>query len=285
MTGPLTPDQQRQYWDDGYLFPLDIMPKEEAASWRAQIETIESDWLNNDLPLPLNSYKRVNSHVVMPMAARLAADPRVLDIVEGVLGPNILVWSAEFFIKEPGTKAFVSMHQDLTYWGLGAIDGLVTAWIALSPATVSSGCMDFVKGSHKNPILPHKDTHGEDNLLSRGQEISVDIAPEDQTAIELQPGQMSLHHGLTIHGSGPNVSNDRRIGFVIRYIKPEIAQQVADKDYAMLVRGVDHIGNFIHLAPPSSLFAQQSLDLYEEIRKAQAAALMKGSKDTKRLYG
>ncbi len=285
MQTVLSDDQQAQYWDDGYLFPLDVMSQEEAAKWRAEIEDIEADWLSADLPLPLNSYKRVNTHVVMPMAARLASDSRVLDIVEGILGPNILVWSAEFFIKEPRTKSFVSMHQDLTYWGLGAIDGLVTAWIALSPATVSSGCMDFVKGSHKNPILPHADTHSDDNLLSRGQEIAVDIASEDQTAIALQPGQMSLHHGLTIHGSGPNVSDDRRIGFVIRYIKPEIAQQVADKDYAMLVRGVDRIGNFIHLAPPKSIFAPAVLDLYEEIRKAQAAALMKGSKDTKRLYG
>lgn len=285
MPATLSTAQQSQYWDDGYLYPLDIMSSDEAARWRAEIETIERDWLDAGLPLPINSYKRVNSYVVMPMAARLAADPRVLDIVEGVLGPNILVWSAEFFIKEPNTKSFVSMHQDLTYWGLDAVDGLVTAWIALSPATVASGCMDFVHASHKNPILPHADTHGEDNLLSRGQEVVVDIAPEDKTAIELQAGQMSLHHGLTIHGSGPNQSDDRRIGFVIRYIKPEIAQQVADKDYAMLVRGVDRIGNFIHLAPPKDLFAPATLDLYEEIRKAQAAALMKGSKDTKRLYG
>ncbi|TCK99394.1 chlorinating enzyme [Shimia isoporae] len=285
MQTDLTEDQKSNYWDDGYLFPLDIMSREEAARWRSEIESIETDWLSADLPLPLNSYKRVNSHVVLPMASKLASDPRVLDIVEGILGPNILVWSAEFFIKEPNTKSFVSMHQDLTYWGLGAIDGLVTAWIALSPATVQSGCMDFVKGSHKNPILPHADTHEADNLLSRGQEVAVEIAPEDKTAIELQPGQMSLHHGLTIHGSGPNVSDDRRIGFVIRYINPEIAQEVADKDYAMLVRGADRIGNFVHVAPPKAPFDPPTLDLYEEIRKAQAAALMKGSKDTKRLYG
>ncbi|SFL12371.1 phytanoyl-CoA dioxygenase family protein [Shimia haliotis] len=285
MQSTLSDSQTAQYWDDGFLFPLDLMSPDEAAQWRAEIETIEDDWLAADLPLPLNSYKRVNAHVVLPMAAKLASNPRVLDIVEGVLGPDILVWSAEFFIKEPNTTAYVSMHQDLTYWGLGAIDGLVTAWIALSPATVQSGCMDFVKGSHKNPILPHADSHGENNLLSRGQEVAVDIAAEDKTAIELHPGQMSLHHGLTIHGSGPNASDDRRIGFVVRYIKPEIAQEVADKDFAMLARGADRIGNFIHVAPPQTAFAPQSLALYEEIRTAQAAALMKGSKDTKRLYG
>ncbi|MGR3713426.1 MAG: phytanoyl-CoA dioxygenase family protein [Shimia sp.] len=285
LQNALSDAQKSQYWDDGYLFPLDLMTSDEAATWRDEIEVIEKDWLAADLPLPLGTYKRVNSHVVMPMAAKLASDKRVLDIVEGVLGPDILIWSAEFFIKEPRTKAHVSMHQDLTYWGLGEIDGLVTAWIALSPATVASGCMDFVRASHKNPILPHTDTHEADNLLSRGQEVAVDISPDDKTAIELQAGQMSLHHGLTIHGSGPNTSNDRRIGFVIRYVKPEIAQQVADRDYAMLARGADRPGNFTNIAEPRTLFDPASLALYDEIRKEQAAALMKGSKDTKRLYG
>ena len=107
------------------------------------------------------------------------------------------------------------MHQDLTYWGLGATSEMVTAWLALSPATPQSGCMDFVRKSHKNPILPHKDSFAKDNLLSRGQEVQVDVAEQDKTSIEIQPGEISLHHGLTIHGSGPNVSDDRRIAAVI----------------------------------------------------------------------
>ena len=142
------------------------------------------------------------------------------------------------------------MHQDLTYWGLGAISGMVTAWIALSPSTPASGCMKFVKASHKNPILPHEDSFDANNLLSRGQEIKVDVAPADRVPIEIHPGQMSLHHGLTIHGSGPNTSGDQRIAAVVRYITPEVAQQVADKDYAMLVRSADRSGNFIKYAPP-----------------------------------
>jgi ectoine hydroxylase-related dioxygenase (phytanoyl-CoA dioxygenase family) len=276
--GRLTPAQQNQYWEDGYLFPLPVMSAEEAASLRAGIEQIETDWLDAGLPLPLNSYKRANSHIVMPLAHRIAGDPRILDAVEGLLGPDILIYSTEFIIKEAGTSAIVSMHQDLTYWGLGAVDGLVTAWLALSPATPESGCMDFVRGSHKNPILPHEDTFDENNLLSRGQEVKVEVAPADRKAIELQPGQMSLHHGLTIHGSGPNTSGDRRIGAVIRYVKPEIAQQVAAKDYAIIARGADRIGNFISIAPPRSSFSPESLALYAEIRAAQNQAHMNGAK-------
>lgn len=266
-----------QYWDDGYLFPIQAIPAAEAAAARAELEGIERDWLDNGLPQPLNTYKRVNAHVVMPFAARLARDPRVLDVIEGVLGPNILVYAAEFFIKEPRTKHIVSMHQDLTYWGLGATQGLVTAWIALSPSTPASGCMDFVRGSHKNPILPHEDTFDDNNLLSRGQEIRVDVADEDKVAIEIHPGQMSMHHGLTIHGSGPNTSDDRRIALVVRYCTPDVAQEVGDTDYAMLARGEDNAGNFIHVPEPTRNFSADSLKLYEEIRLAQAQVMMRGT--------
>jgi len=161
---------------------------------------------------------------------------------------------------------------------------MVTAWIALSPSTPASGCMDFVRGSHRNAILPHEDTFDANNLLSRGQEVRVDVAPEDRVPIEIHPGQMSLHHGLTIHGSGPNTSDDRRIAAVVRYVTPEVAQQVADRDYAMLARGVDRTGNFINYTPPRDLFDAASLTLYEEIRRAQAQAMMTGATEAGELY-
>lgn len=273
-----------RYWEDGYLHPIRAIGPDQATAWRAELEGIERDWLDAGLPLPLNTYKRVNANCVMPLANRIATHPEILDIVEGILGPDLLIYGVEFFIKEPHTKHKVSMHQDLTYWGLGAIDGLVTMWLALSPATRASGCMEFVQGSHRNPILPHDDTFAEDNLLSRGQEVRVDVAPEDRVPIELMPGEISLHHGLTIHGSGPNTSDDRRIGAVVRYAKPEIAQEVGEKDYAMLARGADRIGNFIHYAPPEANFTPASLALYEEIRSAQGKFLMKGTKNDTGLY-
>ncbi|MEL7124668.1 MAG: phytanoyl-CoA dioxygenase family protein [Pseudomonadota bacterium] len=283
-SGRLSGDQQAQYWQDGFLFPLPGISANRAAQARAELEQIEADWLTADLPHPLNTYKRVNAHVVMPMAAHIALDPGILDVIEGVLGPDILVYSTEFFIKEPQTKQIVSMHQDLTYWGLGAIDGLVTAWIALSPATPASGCMDFVAGSHKNAILPHEDSFDPDNLLSRGQEVKVDVAPGDKTAIEIHPGQMSLHHGLTIHGSGPNTSPDRRIACVVRYVRPDMAQEVGTKDYAMHARGADRHGNFIHVPAPTENFAPDALALYEEIRVAQAQVMMKDAKGSTEIY-
>ncbi len=283
--GRLDTELQSQYWRDGFLFPLPAISSDAALRAHKELEGIEHDWLDNGLPLPLNTYKRINAHVVMPMVARVARDPSILDVVEGILGPDIMIFSGEFFIKEPHTTQIVSMHQDLTYWGLGAIDGLVTAWIPLSPATRASGCMDFVAGSHKNEILEHEDTFDANNLLSRGQEVQVDVRPEDKVAIEIHPGQMSLHHGLTIHGSGPNTSDDRRIALVIRYIRPDMAQQVGDKDYAMLVRGEDRFGNFTHVPAPGTNFSAEALALYEEIRVGQAKVMMKGAKKTTEMYG
>ncbi|MCU9838336.1 phytanoyl-CoA dioxygenase family protein [Ruegeria sp. WL0004] len=282
--GHLSAEQTEQYWQNGFLHPFQVMPEGEAAALRADLEQIERDWLTSDLPLPLNMYKRVNAHVVMPLAARIARDPRILDLVQGVLGPDLLVWSAEFFIKEPRTTHVVGMHQDLTYWGMGETPDQVTAWLALSPATVESGCMDFVAGSHRNPILPHTDTYSENNLLSRGQEIAVDVAEADKTHIELSPGQMSLHHGLTIHGSGPNRSDDRRIGMAIRYLNPNARQLVAERDYALPARGTDSSGNFIPVAAPARLFAPEALALYDRIRADQAKALAQGASSAVPLY-
>ena len=284
QNGKLSQTRQDQYWTDGYLFPLPAIDRDMALAARAEFEQIERDWLDADLPLPLNAYKRVNAHVVMPFVAEIALNPHILDIIEGVIGPDILVYSAEFFVKEPHTDHVVSMHQDLTYWGMGAIDGLVTAWIALSPATPASGCMDFVRGSHKNPILPHEDTYDENNLLSRGQEVRVDVDEQDKIAIEIHPGQMSLHHGLTIHGSGPNTSDDRRIACVVRYVRPDMKQQLVDEDFAMFARGEDRFGNFTHVPAPEKNFAPEAVALYDHIRKIESQIFMNGAKQKSDMY-
>ena len=273
-----------RYWSEGFLHPIPVLDAAVTTKARADLERMERDWLDNGLPLPLNTYKRVNAQVVMPFVADIARHPAILDVVEGILGPDILVYAAEFFVKEPKTPHIVTMHQDLTYWGLGAIDGMVTAWLALSPATPASGCMDFVRASHKNPILPHADSFDENNLLSRGQEVAVDIDEGDKTAIELQPGQMSLHHGLTIHGSGPNTSDDRRIGCVIRYIRPDMEQQVGAKDYVMAARGTDRFGHFTQTPAPDALFDAKALALYDEIREEQSKTMMKGATGKNAMY-
>lgn len=276
--GKLTKEQQDQYWEDGYLFPMQAVSTEQAKSWRTELEALEAKWLDNGLPLPLNTYKRVNAQCVMKVACDIGLNPSILDIVEGVLGPDIMLYSVEFLIKESRTKHVVTMHQDLTYWGMGDMDNILTAWLAVSDATTQSGCMDFVQGSHKNPILPHEDSFDAHNLLSRGQEIAVDIAEEDKIAVELMAGQLSLHHGLTIHGSGPNASDDRRIGVAIRYMSPRMTKAQGEKDYAIPARGNCDTDTLVTYPVPNGDFSPASLENYDKIRDVQTAVMMAGTK-------
>lgn len=281
MTG-LSQKQVDQYREDGFLFPLNAMDAEKANNYRTRLEALEAKFADRGPRQTLSQYFRVNAHIVMPLAMELAKTPEILDAIESIIGPDILIWSVEFFIKEANTDKIVSWHQDMTYWGLGEeVDGdtehLASAWIALSPATTESGCMKFVAGSHKENIQPHTDTFSDDNLLSRGQELAVDVKPEDEVNIELQTGEFSIHHGRMFHASGPNISSDRRIGCVIRYVTPEVKQLVGKRDYAILVRGADAKQNWINVAQPDREFLPSALDLYEQILKDQAEALTAGA--------
>ena len=113
--------------------------------------------------------------------------------------------------KEARNPSYVSWHQDLTYWGLDC-DDLVTVWVALSPASEESGCMRVLPGSHRQELLPHEDIYDPDNMLTRGQEISIHVDEQAAVAMALEAGQMSLHNVRLAHASGPNRSGDRRIG-------------------------------------------------------------------------
>jgi hypothetical protein len=280
----LSKAQIERYWQNGFLCPIPAISTQQCEDWRAELEAIESDWLDNGLPRALNVYKRVNAHLVMPLAYEIAAHSAILDVVEGILGPDVLLYSTEFLIKEPHTKHVVTMHQDLAYWGLGEIDGILTAWLALTPATPQSGCMDFVKGSHKSPIIPHEDSFDELNLLSRGQEIKVNVAEEDKSSGALATGEMSLHHGLMIHGSGANTSDDRRIGVVMRFLSPHVKKPNNAPDYGVAMRGNCDTGNFTLCHAPKGLFNPEDLLIYEEIRTEQARVMMAGAEGKAAMY-
>lgn len=160
-----------------------------------------------------------------------------------VLGPDLLVWNSSMFIKEANTTNFVSWHQDLTYWGLDEPDE-VTIWVALSPASIEAGCMKFVPGSHRQRIQPHADSFNAENLLTRGQELQVDVNEADAISAALKTGQASMHHGHLFHASGPNTTNDRRLGAAIRYIKPSMRARSGPDTEVTLVAGEDRFGHF-----------------------------------------
>ncbi len=202
----LTDDAVRQYRDTGYLAPIRVLTTDQAAAIRARLETFEAD------AGPLAGKLRQKSHLLFTWLNDLIRHERILDSVEDIIGPDILCWGTSFFIKEPRNPAYVSWHQDSTYWGLEPAD-IVTGWIALSDSTTENGAMRVVPGSHTMAQVPHRDTFRPQNLLSRGQEIMVDVDAATAETLVLKAGEMSLHHVRLIHGSDPNPSDTRRIGF------------------------------------------------------------------------
>ncbi len=267
-----------RYWRDGFLFPLRACSPEQANAWRHELEAVEAEWgAPGRLPRPFGDYARANFHVVCAAAARIAHEGTVLDQVEAILGPDIMVWAAELVVKEPHSPKVVTMHQDLTYWGLDGADALVTAWIALSETSIANGAMRFVRGSHLLGQVGHRDTFGAHNQLSRGQEVEVTYDPADVVPVELAAGEVSLHHGLTFHSSGPNTTDRRRIALAIRYVSPAVAQRVGPVDYAMQVRGVNRSRQLLAIPMPVGDFGPAALRLHEEITVAQAVALGAGA--------
>jgi len=169
----------------------------------------------------------------------------------------------------------VSWHQDSTYWGLDKPD-VVTAWVALTPSNTSNGAMGFIPGTHTSDQIPHRDTFAKNNLLTRGQEVAVDVDERKAVTIELEPGEISLHHVRLVHGSPANPSNDRRIGFAIRYIPTSVAQ-VAGRDSASLVRGTDRFHHFDLEPRPSQEMDPAFVKLHKEIAERSAQILYRGT--------
>lgn len=274
----LNDGQAAAYKRDGYLFPIDIYSESEAADLRRQLEEIED--VVKDNPDQSRAVQKRPAWV-LPFIDRIVRDPRIVGAVASVLGPNVLVYNAAFFIKEPHTPNFVSWHQDLHYWGFNKLDE-VTAWLALSPATTASGCMQFVPGSHERDV-EHRDTFSADNMLTRGQELAVEVDPGDTVDVELKPGQISLHHGRMFHSSGPNHSADRRIGLAIRYITPEMCQVGGERLGATLACGEDTHGHYEHVPAPKGILNQEDMERYRRLMALDHSIKFRGAaQDTER---
>ena len=234
----LTQAQTEDYKTRGVLFPFDVLSPGEV---RAALDVIAR--FDAQPPDVRKGLLLSKSTYVSKTLCDICRSPRILDAVETLIGPDILVWGANFFLKEPRSSAYVSWHQDAAYWGLEPAD-VVTAWVALTPSTRASGCMRVAPGTHLGALAAHKDTWAQDNLLSRGQEIAVDVDASRVVDIELRAGEMSLHHVKLAHNSEPNGADHRRIGFAIRYVGAHVRQVNGARDLAMLVRGSNAAGNF-----------------------------------------
>jgi len=259
---------------EGFHLPIRVMSEEDAAGYAARMEACEA----RDGRIEGN--QRHKTHLLYTWADELVRHPKILDAVEDIIGPNLLCWTTNLFVKEAGSPAFVSWHQDSTYWGLYPDDAVVTAWVALTPATVESGAMRFVPGSHHSDQIVHEDTYDADNLLSRGQVAKVEIDDDKTVDVVLSPGEISLHHIRMLHDSGPNRANFRRIGLAIRYIPPYVKQLKIDHDSALLVRGVDDYGHFHQETSPKADADAAARAEHADAMARQVATYMQGTDKT-----
>ena len=249
----LNSNQLKQYNEEGYVAPLDILTKEEALEARKEIELIEKK-------MPNEIYKsgRYNVHLISPKLDAIVHNSKILDAVESIIGKNILVCSTTLFIKNPGQTGYVSYHQDAKYIGLEP-HNWVTAWVAITDSYKENGCMVMWPSSHIE-IKDHNQKFDKDNLLTRGQTVE-NVPKNDVQSVELKAGQMSLHHPRIVHGSGINKSNDRRIGFVIQSYIGTNVKQTLGKNGVQIARGEDNFNYHEVIGRPKTLMGKKDLML------------------------
>lgn len=275
MPNHLPAERIAHYRRDGFLHPVRAMSADDARDHRRALED-----LGRSHPELMRGVAAQKLHLATTWMAAIVRTPAILDAVESLIGPNLLCWTSTLFVKPPDGKSFVSWHQDGNYWGLGN-DEIVTAWLALTPATIQNGCMRMIPGSHEWGTAEHRETFADDNLLSRGQVMTRDIDEREAVDLELKPGEISLHHVNVAHASEPNRGSDTRIGIAMRYVTPAVKQNLEFTDSATLVRGEDRIGNFEHEPPPEFDFAPAAMERLARIIARREATLYQDSHNTK----
>jgi ectoine hydroxylase-related dioxygenase (phytanoyl-CoA dioxygenase family) len=264
-------EQVEQFQRDGFLFPIDVYSRDEIGELKSRLEALAAAEGGK-----LSRGTNQKPHLLLPWLNTMIRNPRILDPVEDILGPNLLCWASGFFWKPANDPAFISWHQDSTYWGLSHPD-IVTAWVAFTPSTPESGCMRVVPGTHHCEQVAHRDTFSPENMLSRGQEIAVEVDEKDAVDVVLQAGQMSLHHVRLFHGSEPNRAEHPRIGYAIRYIPTYVRQTAGVRDSATLVRGTDEHGNFDPEPTPHTDFDPECVAFHAEMLDRATRILYAGA--------
>ena len=224
----------KKYQKDGFVHPIPVIDLKNATQCRIKLEDAEKK-------IGTLHYKS-KVHTILTWVYKLATHNNILDLVEKILGPNILLHNATFIIKEANTPSHVSWHQDLTYWGFSH-DDQVSVWLALSPANELSGAMQMIPESHTSGMIEHITTNDKNNVLLQGQKVER-VDEKNATLCSLLPGEASFHHGWTLHRSKPNRSSDRRIGLNFQYLATHVKQTKHNNDSAICVRGFDQYNNF-----------------------------------------
>jgi hypothetical protein len=242
---------------DGFLSPLPLLSEAERAECLAGVARFEA-FIGEPINASDELKWRTMPYLILPWAAALAHDPRILDVIEALIGPNMLVYTSTFFIKEAHSPTIAAWHQDSTYYGIEPKDE-VCAWIALTEASHEAGCMECLSVAGAPRQLRHA-ARIVKNSVNRGAQMIVE--PFDDSApvgMPLRAGEFSLHHGLCVHRSGPNLAGHRRLGLGLNFIPPHVKPVGSVRPAAMLVRGTDAYQNFQPVKPPTDELSAEAL--------------------------
>jgi non-heme Fe2+,alpha-ketoglutarate-dependent halogenase len=234
------------YGRDGFVSPVRVLSAAAAGECRRALEAMEAAAGG-----VLKGLHRTKIYLRHPWAYRLGTNTAILDAVEDLIGPDILLYQNTVWAKNAGEESHVTWHQDNTYFGHVPCE-VLSVWIALSPSRPESGSMRFLAGSHRLGQLPVRHEIQAGNMLSSGQVTDIDVSRFPSFTTSLEPGEASIHHGFLIHGSPPNTSPERRLGVTFVYHPPSLKQIGVARTSALLVRGEDRHGNFEPEEPPSS---------------------------------
>lgn len=245
----LTHEQIASYEEFGFLDSIPILADAEVRHFRAEVETTCA-------ALGGRITRLDGPHLYFRWAWELSTHPRVLDCMEQLIGPNIMLKSTRLFYKFGASESFVGWHQD----GLTEQiqDAYVPAiWLGLTPATAENGCLRVVPRSHRLGLVSHADVPNPDNLTTQGATAQVPIdAPHD---VVMKAGEMSLHHPLMLHASNPNCSPEARIGFSATYSTPALQ---SSRTAVAWVRGDGPRDRFRTIDEPPDLTLEQAVAAY-----------------------
>jgi ectoine hydroxylase-related dioxygenase (phytanoyl-CoA dioxygenase family) len=244
MLKVLTSAQIQSYQEDGVLFPLPALSDTELQYFRSC-----HDELDRLLGGQATAQQKGECHLHYNWACDLATHPRILDAVEDVIGPDILIHSSTVFAKYPGDQRFISWHQDSFYWRLSE-PRLVSAWIALTDSGVENGCMRVLPGTHRRRY-EHIEQRHQNNILGKGLTVSEELDFARAVNVVLKAGEMSFHHANIIHGSQPNISTQPRIGYAVRYVSTDVSQK-KPHHAVILARGHDQYGFYCLQEKPTA---------------------------------
>ena len=232
-------DGVQQFRRDGYLLPPGQLFAPDRLGELTAIFTEhlddKGDRLSDELDTPHHRDERLLSYLL---------DPGVLDVVEPIIGPDIMLWSSHFISKDPFTGRATPWHEDSAYWKgrLSRYDAIVTIWLSLDGSDTENGCMRVIPGTHTNGFSEYAPVDATANTFDTQ---ITDVDEEAAVDFVLAPGEVSLHDGRIMHGATPNRSARRRTGYTMRYIAADV--QVipeANPGFSIwLARGEDRAGN------------------------------------------